>query len=172
MLVSRLDELDVRIPLPMPLKGRDLIVELKRKSLSVTIKGQKEPLVAGELQGEIKVEESTWVLENKKVLFIQYEKVDKMSWWKRLLTSDEEINTKKINPENSKLSDLDGETRSMVEKMMVEQECKRQGKPTPEEQGKQDMLKKFMKAHPEMDFSNCKFDGDSGGGKVMFPGQQ
>lgn len=80
-----------------------------------------------------------------------------MSWWKHFLKSEDEIDTQKVNPEPSKISDLDGEMKSTVSKMMFDMNQKQKGLPTSEELEKKDKLKDFMKAHPELDFSKAKF---------------
>lgn len=42
-----------------------------------------------------------------------------MHWWSRVLAADPAIDVTAVEPENSKLTDLDPETRQTVEKMMV-----------------------------------------------------
>ena len=124
-------------------------------SIQVGIKGQPY-IIDGEFYNRIIVDDSFWTLEDGDVV-LTLQKDNRMEWWKCAIKGDPEINTQKVQPENSKLGDLDGETRQTVEKMMFDQRQKAMGKPTADEMQKQEMLKKFMDAHPEMDFSNTKF---------------
>lgn len=151
-----LSELVVNVKLPPGTKGKMLSVDIQNNSLSVKLKATGEVLYGGKLHKRIVVDDSLWTIEDDEVV-MTLTKDNKMEWWKKVLEDEEDINTQKINPENSKLGDLDGETRATVEKMMFDQRQKQMGKPTSDEMQKQEMLNKFMKAHPEMDFSNAKF---------------
>lgn len=80
------------------------------------------PFITGELFNEITVDESTWSVVDQKEISITLEKVNQSEWWPHVVTTAPKINVRKIEPEKSSLSDLDGETRAMVEKMMVSRE--------------------------------------------------
>ncbi|KAL0935024.1 nuclear movement protein [Colletotrichum truncatum] len=152
-------DVDITFSVPGNYKSRDLAIDLKKNKITAGVKGQ-EPIISGDLAHAIIVDDSTWTLasasDGTKTVEIHLDKVNKMEWWPHVVTSAPKIDVSKIQPDTSKLSDLDGETRGMVEKMMWDQRQKEMGMPTSDEQKKLDILKKFQAEHPEMDFSNAK----------------
>jgi hypothetical protein len=154
-----LEELNLTVPLPDNTRGRDLNVTIAKKQLKVGLKSapKGEWIINGPLPKTIICDDSFWTIEDGNRLVMNLQKSNGMEWWDCVVTGDPTIDVKLIQPENSNLADLDGETRQTVEKMMFDQRQKAMGKPTSEEQNKLDMLDKFKKAHPEMDFSNAKF---------------
>ncbi|PVU91278.1 hypothetical protein BB559_004201 [Furculomyces boomerangus] len=153
-----LSEVDISSDLEQGTRARDLIVVINPQHVSAKYRSTGKVLIEGELPYSIIVDDSTWSIDDKKKLEIHLEKSNKMQWWKSAIVGATEIDTSKIEPENSKLSDLTGETRAMVEKMMFDQQQKSLGKPDTDQLKKQQMLQNFKNSHPELDFSNAKFD--------------
>lgn len=156
-----LHEVSVDIWLPPNYNKKDLKVTFTSEQVFVGLKGQ-DPIIDGKWPEPINSEDSIWTIErdenNIKYLHLEiYKWKTKEGWWKHVAEGEPEINTQKINPESSKLSDIeDPSVRSQVEKMMFDMRQKQMGKPTSEEQKKDDILKQFKAQHPEMDFSNVK----------------
>jgi len=158
-----LQALEVFVNIKPGTKAKQIVCDIGNDTLKVGIKG--EPLlINGKLHAKVKPDDCMWTLVDNKIVQISMEKFDNMKWWNCVVEGDTTIDTKKIVPENSKLSDLDGETRQTVEKMMYDQRQKALGKPTSDQEKQHDMLQKFMAAHPEMDFSKAKINYGGGGG--------
>ena len=122
-----LGEVTVNVPIPAGTTSKQLTVDIQKEHLKVGIKGQ--PLmIDGKLHKAVKKGDSIWCLETDdsgaRILQISLTKKEGQNWWSCIIQGDPEINTQKVEPENSKISDLDGETRGVVEKMMYDQRQK------------------------------------------------
>ena len=126
-----LSELSVIVPLPHNTRGKDLIVVIGKNTLKVlkaagdggstTTKGEG-PIVDHKLYKTIIVDDSFWTIEDGNRLVLTLTKSNQMEWWECVCIGDPTINLQKVQPENSSLNDLDGETRQTVEKMMYDQQ--------------------------------------------------
>ncbi|KAG7389019.1 hypothetical protein PHYBOEH_007632 [Phytophthora boehmeriae] len=152
-----LQEAQVNFTVPDGTKSRQVDVDIRAGKLKVGLRGG-ETFVDGPLYNKVKVDDSFWTLEDGNRICIYLQKDNQMEWWKTIIQGDAEINTQKVQPENSKLDDLDRDTRQTVEKMMFDQRQKAMGLPTSDDMQKQEIMQKFMAQHPEMDFSKAKIN--------------
>lgn len=98
----------------------------------------------GELFGPVITDESTWSLEEGTRLIINLEKKGEKIW-KTVLKGDSEIDITKVD-NSKKMNEFDDETQGALRKVVYEQNRKRMGLPTSEEEQQINMLKKAWDA--------------------------
>ncbi|MCL7032808.1 hypothetical protein MKW94_007221 [Papaver nudicaule] len=144
-----LQEVTISIPVPQGTKKISVSCEIKKNHIKVGLKGQPS-IIDGDFFQSVKLDDCFWSIEDSKEISILLTKQNKTDWWKYLVQGEPEIDTQKVEPPTSHLSDLDPETRSTVEKMMFDQRQKAMGLPTSEETQKEELMKKFKGQLPDI----------------------
>ncbi|EGG22393.1 nuclear distribution protein C [Cavenderia fasciculata] len=152
-----LTEATITITSDVVVRGRDLFVKMDKQYLTVKNKISNEIYIDGTLHKSIKIDDSTWSVVDGKTITIELFKI-KSEWWSCIVQGEQEIDVTQITPENSSLNDLDGETRTMVEKMMFNQRQKAAGLPTTDDEEKERHLQEFKDLNPNLDFSGATFN--------------
>jgi hypothetical protein len=155
----QIEQFEMFIPIDKEVKCSEIKIEFDSKNLKVKVRN--DFIINGQLFAPIISDSFLWQIdENKgeKYISITFDKLKKMEWWDYVIKGDDILSLSKHNPEPSKLSDLDPSMRPEVEKMMIENSMKMQGKPFHKDPKTNDVLQKFMQQHPEMDFSKAKIN--------------
>ncbi|CCU98684.1 unnamed protein product [Malassezia sympodialis ATCC 42132] len=114
---QKLDHVEMSFPVPPGTRARQVQVTLKRTYLSVLV--HNNVVVEGTLYRPIQLDGSTWTIgmccnlisDDGQMLSVYLEKENGNEWWPHVVTHHPQIDTTKLTPEDSQLSDLDGETR-------------------------------------------------------------
>jgi hypothetical protein len=142
-----LGEVTLLVSVPAALRAKDVTVEIARNRIKVGLRGAA-PILDAQLHKRVKPDDCSWTLEaadsaasaaaaaaagagagagagvgaaaaaGGRTLMISLQKDNAMEWWSCVAAGEPEIDVAKVEPENSKLGDLDGDTRQVVEKMM------------------------------------------------------
>ncbi|KAJ4457959.1 putative Protein BOBBER 1 [Paratrimastix pyriformis] len=126
-----LRDVTVLFLVPAGTRAKFVQCEFRANHLRFALSGQ-HPIIDAPLHAEVIPGECFWQMEDKgagREVTLTLTKRNQQNWWACVCQGDPLIDTSKIEPENSKLSDLDSETRAMVEKMMFDQQQKARGCP-------------------------------------------
>lgn len=147
-----------------------LEVKIQPKHVFVKVKGSDAALIDGDLPEKVKVDESFWSVEDKKYCTITFEKAYE-AIWKTVVVGDAEIDPKTVD--NSKrIEEFDLETQGHLQKVLYEQERKKMGLPTTDEEKQQKLVQEMMaKADPSVNpMAGMPFDPNKYGQNKMGSG--
>jgi hypothetical protein len=146
-------EVVIRVPLPSGTTSKSVSVTMEPSKLKVAFKTDlANPVLQGPLFKPIKAEDSMWCVEDKTLLVITLFKTNREyeEWWPHVCTTEPQVDMKTLTPPEKHMRELDDGARATVEKLMFDQNQKRMGLPTSDEQKMQDMMRqmKLQEAAP------------------------
>lgn len=105
-----------------------LKIDLSGAHIKIAKKDGSRTYIDGDWTDKIAFDDLNWTIADEcgsKIIEIYVTKWrTSMNWWDSLVKGEQPIDTQKINPEPSKLSDLDGEMKGTVGKMMFDMQQK------------------------------------------------
>jgi hypothetical protein len=149
------NDVTIQFNLPKAISKKMLEVDMTVKHLRVKIKDMDKPLVDDDFCEKIKADDSNWTIEDGQSLIFYLEKANEVIW-KSAFKGGKEIDTKTVD--NSKrIDEFDSETQAALNKIVYEQNRKRNGLPTTEEEKKLAALKEAWNK-PGSPFAGQPFD--------------
>jgi hypothetical protein len=147
----------VTIPVQEGTKSRNLDIKFEPTRLRVALKTDlNNPIIDGELQKEIKTHDCYWQIEDQKEIILHLQKTVGV-WWRSVIKGHPEVDTDLIEPPQISMSELGGEMRESVEKMLWDQAAKHSGGPTTEDRLREANVRRLQAMHPNVDFGGWDF---------------
>ncbi|KAG8339224.1 putative nuclear movement protein [Trypanosoma vivax] len=136
-------EVVVKVPLPENVTSKMLVVNIAACELTVGIKGHK-PIISGNLYKPIKSSESTWCVEDKRMLIVTLIKTNLQyeEWWPCVTVDERQIDMKTFKPPSKHISELDDSAQATIARMMFDQRQKTQNLPTSDELELQELMRR------------------------------
>ena len=149
------NDVTIQFKLPHPISKKMINVDMNNSHLKVIIKDINQPLIDSDFCEKIKSDDSNWTIEDGQQLIFYLEKA-KETIWKSAFIGGKEIDTKTVD-NSKKIDEFDNETQAALNKIIYEQNRKRNGLPTTEEEKKLNALKEAWNK-PGSPFAGQPFD--------------
>ena len=148
-------DVTIQFALKQKINKKMLKVDMTVTHLKIVIDGMDKPLIDDDFCEKIIPDDSNWSIEDGQSIILFLEKATEIIW-KSAFKGGKEIDTKTVD--NSKrIDEFDSETQAALNKIVYEQNRKRNGLPTTEEEKKLEALKEAWNK-PGSPFAGQPFD--------------
>ena len=148
-------DVTIQFTLKQKINKKMLKIDMTVNHLKIVIQGMEKPLIDDDFCEKIIPDDSNWTIEDGQSIILFLEKATEIIW-KSAFKGGKEIDTKTVD--NSKrIDEFDSETQAALNKIVYEQNRKRNGLPTTEEEKKLEALKEAWNK-PGSPFAGQPFD--------------